>query len=147
MLDHNIWGWSDFTIIRSPGKASCQNLKFSKIYSYSNQSKPQAFLKPLKSKGDPAINASLYLSKIHYICIEKLNSKPRRKYPFFSPGPRRSEAVISSDQVKISSTSKSRDKSDFQLLSRASPMSLTKSDLITYPSATTSTHTYASSRP
>jgi hypothetical protein len=41
------------------------------MFIYNNRNfKP--FLKPLKSKGDPATIAMLYLSKIHHIYIEKL---------------------------------------------------------------------------
>jgi len=48
--------------------------------------------------------------------IRKLNSEPRKEYPFFSASPRRSEAVISSGKVEISSTLKTCDMSDISAL-------------------------------
>jgi len=50
--------------------------------------------------------------KVQY-SIRKLNSEQRKGHPFFSSSRRRSEAVISSAQVKISSNSKTCDMSDW----------------------------------
>ena len=60
---------------------------------------------PIKSR-DPKANIS----------IRKLNSEPRKEYPFYFPIPRRSEAVISSDKVEISIISKTFDMPDLLLM-------------------------------
>jgi hypothetical protein len=66
---------------------------------------------------------------VRKVDYKKLNSKPRKDYPFFSQSRRRLEAVISSDKVKISTIPKTGDMSDrpggemvlaFQLVGRLS---------------------------
>ncbi len=70
------------------------------------------------------------------ISIKKLNSEQRKGYPFFSSSRRRSEAVISPAQVKISSISKTCDKSDDPPLTLATgtcyPFNLLKTNVITH---------------